>query len=243
MATMPPPTGKYIKTLSALVAPQDISLIYQTTVTISTMHTHLIILAAAFISSSFAAIDPLTVTSVTPEQSSAINQAVSSLVAPITTDPVFSSIIRGLATDKSASSVLNEFLAQPTPTGSEGRARFNSIVNKMPPDAQSYFRSFTAAEASIESRILNSESAAGGSNTSTTKPGGPAVGSANMSTTATTTASTSSSNQTISFATSTLATYSSSAVSSIVKQNVGALVESEGLGLVLVILGMGIAVL
>jgi hypothetical protein len=68
MATMPPPTGKYIKTLSALVAPQDISLIYQTTVTISTMHTHLIILAAAFISSSFAAIDPLTVTSVTPEQ-------------------------------------------------------------------------------------------------------------------------------------------------------------------------------
>ncbi|KAH0559859.1 hypothetical protein GP486_003624 [Trichoglossum hirsutum] len=118
----------------------------------------------------------------------------------------------GIATDTSAFSVLTELIAQPTPTGTEGEAQLLSIISKFPPNVQGFFSSLTAAEVSVASRILNSESR------------NSVVGSA-----------TSSSAQTTSLAAPT--------ASSTAKQNVGALVESEGLGLVLVILGMVIAVL
>jgi len=78
------------------------------------MHTLLILSAAAFISSSFAAFDPFTVTGLTPQQSSAVDQAASSLLASIQAEPAFTSIILEIATNTKAFNALTQLVGQPS---------------------------------------------------------------------------------------------------------------------------------
>lgn len=114
-----------------------------------------------------------------------MDQAASSLLASIEAEPVFTSIIQEIATDTKAFSALTQLVGQPFPTGTQGEAELNSVIGDLPPDAQSFFRSLTAAEADILASILSSGTTVGGSSASATT-----VASASATPTTATTAST-----------------------------------------------------
>jgi hypothetical protein len=179
-----------------------------------------------------------------------------------------------IATDTAAFDALTELVGQPFPTGTQGEAEIDSILSELPPDAQSFFRSLTAAEADILASILNSGVTVSGSSasaatvasasatptTATTASGNPLKSSEpSLTQTVPSTLSASSSAQITTtmettLAGSTLATLAGSSPTTnnstsplttpaVVTKNVGVLLRSGGLGLVLVILGASIAAL
>lgn len=146
-------------------------------------------------------------------------------------------------------------LLGPLPTGTQGEAEFNSIIDQLPPDAQSFIRSITSVEGDIVASVLSFGASVTGS-VSATSTAATAAGSTTLkSQTTSNTLPASSSGQAATSvkntpAGSTLTTLTGSSVtpnsfstSATATQNVGALLQSGGLSLVLAILGAGIAVL
>jgi len=160
------------------------------------------------------------------------------------------------------------------PTGTQGEAEIDSVLGQLPPDAQSFFRSLTAAEADIVASILSSGATVSGSSASATTvafaSATPTTAAAASSTslesskpsltqTVPNTLTASSSAQVTTSIKATLAgstlttlvgstpttnnSSSSHTTLAIVTQNVGVLLRSGGLGLVLAILGASIAAL
>lgn len=228
------------------------------------MHTLLTLMtAAAFTGGSLAAFDPFTVTSLTPEQvskssnnnqeenpasnvaqSTAVAEAEASLLSSLTAAPEFTSIVLEIETDTQAIGALTQLLGQPLPTGTQGEAELNSIFNELPPDAQSFFRSLTAAEALIVSSIINSGSTPS-AGTATTAAMTASNNAQPSSTQASTGPSVTGSTLTT-LTSSTPAKNSSSSLNTSVAiqtTNAGALLRSGGVGLVLAILGAGVAAL
>jgi len=76
------------------------------------------------------------------------------VLASITAQPEFTSIILEIVTDSKAFAALTSFVAQPVPTGLAGENELNNLINDLPSDAQVFFRSITAAEGSIVSSIV-----------------------------------------------------------------------------------------
>ncbi|KAF2395787.1 hypothetical protein EJ06DRAFT_263969 [Trichodelitschia bisporula] len=107
-------------------------------------------------------INPVTVTSITPEQALAIQNAEASYVATLTKDPAFTSLVLALATDSSA---INRFtsvayqLQSQRPTGSGIIAAANSAIDMLPSPAASFLHSVLGENIAIASRVLNDEGA------------------------------------------------------------------------------------
>jgi hypothetical protein len=115
----------------------------------------------AFAGASYAEINPATVTSLTPQQSTAVYYAHQSLLSSLSNDPALYSVIHELQTipNRDAWNALTSIVAGPLPTGADAAYKWNSIINEMPADAANYFRSLTSVESAVVSSAINSPAA------------------------------------------------------------------------------------
>jgi len=127
-----------------------------------------IIIALAALVSASPAIDPLTVTSLSPAQITAYASAESAYLASLTGEPAFTSLIMELATDSSALDAFTSAaaaLATVSPGQSGAVAGASSLIAQLPGPAASFYNSVLNADIAIASSVVNNvgTSAASGS--------------------------------------------------------------------------------
>jgi hypothetical protein len=165
-----------------------------------------------------------------------VDEAASSLLSSITAQPEFTSIVLEIATDSQAFAALTQLLGQPLPTGIQGEDELNSIIGLLPSDAQVFFRSLTAAEGSIVSSIVKAgATVTGATPTTAVTSGSQQLGSSTPG------LQTVSNSPSASLGTS--PSSSAKGTQAVATQNVGVILRSGGLGLVLAVIGACIAAL
>jgi len=126
---------------------------------------------AALVSAS-PAIDPLTVTSLSPAQITAYASAESAYLESLTGEPAFTSLIMELATDSSALDAFTSAaaaLATVSPGQPGGVAGASSLIAQLPGPAASFYNSVLSKDIEIVSSVVNNvgTSATGGAKAST----------------------------------------------------------------------------
>ncbi|TLD36079.1 hypothetical protein E2P81_ATG02968 [Venturia nashicola] len=128
----------------------------------------------AVLASASPAIDPLTVTSLSPAQATAYASANEAYLQSLTEDPAFTSLVMNLASDTSALAAFTSAagaLASVNPGQSEGIAQASSVINQLPSSAAAFYNSVLSMDIAIASSVVNSGAAASGSSTGVSSSG------------------------------------------------------------------------
>ncbi|QDS69503.1 hypothetical protein FKW77_006949 [Venturia effusa] len=144
----------------------------------------ILLASLAALASASPAVDPLTVTSLSPAQATAYASANADYLMSLTADPAFTSLIMNLASD---SSVLAAFtsaagaLSGVQPGQSDGLAVASSVINQLPSDAASFYNSVMSKEIGIASSVVNNVATSGASSGSSSSSGTARVTAASVS--------------------------------------------------------------
>jgi len=120
---------------------------------------------AALVSAS-PAIDPLTVTSLSPAQITAYASAEAAYLTSLTADPAFTSLVMELATDSSALAAFTSAagaLATISPSNKGAVSAASSLIAQLPGPAASFYNSVLSVDIGIASSVVNNIPGASGS--------------------------------------------------------------------------------
>jgi len=133
---------------------------------------------AALVSAS-PAIDPLTVTSLSPAQVTAYASAEAAYLQSLTADPAFTSLVLEIATDSSALAAFTSAagaLATISPSNADAIAEASSLIAGLPGPAASFYNSVLSEDVAIASSVVNNVSGGSGGTTKGASSGTASTG-------------------------------------------------------------------
>ncbi|KAE9984031.1 hypothetical protein BLS_003182 [Venturia inaequalis] len=126
----------------------------------------ILLASLAVLASASPAIDPLTLTSLSPAQETAYASANEAYLESLTADPAFASLLMNLASDTTALAAFTSAagaLASVQPGQTDGIAQASSVINQLPSSAAAFYNSVLSMDIAIASSVVNNVDVASGS--------------------------------------------------------------------------------
>ncbi|RDI83871.1 hypothetical protein Vi05172_g6290 [Venturia inaequalis] len=141
----------------------------------------ILLTSLAVLASASPAIDPLTLTSLSPAQETAYASANEAYLESLTADPAYASLLMNLASDTTALAAFTSAagaLASVQPGQTDGIAQASSVINQLPSSAAAFYNSVLSMDIAIASSVVNNVDVASGSSMGTTSSGSSSTGTA-----------------------------------------------------------------